>query len=77
VLDRLTGRTRSSGTPLTAREQETLVLLAGGASTEEVGERLGVTRNTVRNHVQRILDKLGARSKLEAVAIARRDGLLD
>jgi DNA-binding NarL/FixJ family response regulator len=31
----------------------------------------------VRNHVQRILDKLGARSKLEAVAIARRDGLLD
>ncbi|MGH3880031.1 MAG: response regulator [Actinophytocola sp.] len=75
VLDRLTGR--RGGTPLTAREQETLVLLAGGASTEEVSERLGVTRNTVRNHVQRILDKLGARSKLEAVAIARREGLLD
>lgn len=77
VLDRLTGRTRGGSTPLTAREQETLVLLAGGASTEEVSERLGVTRNTVRNHVQRILDKLGARSKLEAVAIARREGLLD
>jgi DNA-binding NarL/FixJ family response regulator len=75
VLDRLTGR--RGGTPLTAREQETLVLLAAGASTEEVSERLGVTRNTVRNHVQRILDKLGARSKLEAVAIARREGLLD
>src|SRR6202008_3869302 len=43
VLDRLP-RPRG-GTPLTAREQETLVLLAGGASTEEVGERLGVTRN--------------------------------
>jgi DNA-binding NarL/FixJ family response regulator len=77
VLDRLTGRARTGGTPLTAREQETLVLLAAGASTEEVSERLGVTRNTVRNHVQRILDKLGARSKLEAVAIARREGLLD
>ncbi len=78
VLDRLTGRARAGGgTPLTAREQETLALLAGGASTEEVSERLGVTRNTVRNHVQRILDKLGARSKLEAVAIARREGLLD
>ncbi len=75
VLDRLTGR--GASTPLTAREQETLVLLANGASTDEVGERLGVTRNTVRNHVQRILDKLGARSKLEAVAIARREGLLD
>ena len=77
VLDRLTGRVRGAGTPLTAREQETLVLLAHGASTEEIGERLGVTRNTVRNHVQRILDKLGARSKLEAVAIARREGLVD
>jgi DNA-binding NarL/FixJ family response regulator len=77
VLDRLTGRARGRGSPLTAREQQTLVLLAGGASTDEVSEQLGVTRNTVRNHVQRILDKLGARSKLEAVAIARRDGLLD
>jgi DNA-binding NarL/FixJ family response regulator len=77
VLDRLTGRARPGVTPLTAREQETLVLLAAGASTEEVAERLGVTRNTVRNHVQRVLDKLGARSKLEAVAIARREGLLD
>jgi DNA-binding NarL/FixJ family response regulator len=75
VLDRLTGR--DGGARLTAREQETLLLLAGGASTEEVSERLGVARNTVRNHVQRILDKLGARSKLEAVAIARREGLLD
>jgi DNA-binding NarL/FixJ family response regulator len=78
VLERLTGRTRGpTGVPLTAREQQTLVLLAGGASTDEIGEQLGVTRNTVRNHVQRILDKLNARSKLEAVAIARREGLLD
>lgn len=78
VLERLTGRNRApSGVPLTAREQQTLVLLAGGASTDEIGEQLGVTRNTVRNHVQRILDKLNARSKLEAVAIARREGLLD
>ncbi|OLF07873.1 response regulator transcription factor [Actinophytocola xanthii] len=78
VLERLTRRSRGSGgVALTAREQQTLVLLAGGASTDEIGERLGVTRNTVRNHVQRILDKLNARSKLEAVAIARREGLVD
>lgn len=75
VLDGLTHQ--AGGTPLTAREQETLLLLAAGASTEEVSERLGVARNTVRNHVQRILAKLGARSKLEAVAIARREGMLD
>ncbi|MBW4721250.1 response regulator transcription factor [Saccharothrix sp. SC076] len=77
VLDRLTGRVRATGTSLTARERETLELLADGASTDEIGHRLGVTRNTVRNHVQRVLDKLGARSKLEAVSIARREGLVD
>jgi DNA-binding NarL/FixJ family response regulator len=77
LLDRLTGRAGAPGTPLTSRERETLVLLGDGASTEQISERLGVARNTARNHVQRVLEKLGARSKLEAVAIARREGLLD
>jgi len=76
VLDRLTGRS-GPGPALTAREQETLQLLGEGASTEEICERLGVSRNTTRNHVQRVLEKLGARSKLEAVAVARREGLLN
>jgi DNA-binding NarL/FixJ family response regulator len=75
VLSRLTGRTRSA--TLTARERQTLGLLADGASTAEVAEGLGVAVNTARNHVQRVLEKLGARSKLEAVAIARREGMLD
>ncbi|QFZ19398.1 response regulator transcription factor [Saccharothrix syringae] len=77
VLGRLTGRTAPAGVALTTREREALLLLAEGASTDEMGERMGVARNTVRNHVQRVLEKLGARSKLEAVAIARRAGLLD
>ncbi|WP_106614146.1 response regulator transcription factor [Saccharothrix carnea] len=77
VLDKLTGRGDAGRVALTGRERETLLLMAEGASTEEIGERMGVARNTVRNHVQRVLEKLGARSKLEAVAIARRDGLLD
>ncbi|NKE60565.1 response regulator transcription factor [Lentzea sp. PSKA42] len=77
VLDRLTGRVRAAGATLTAREQETLLLLADGAGTDQISSRLGVARNTARNHVQRVLDKLGARSKLEAVSIARREGLLD
>jgi DNA-binding NarL/FixJ family response regulator len=77
VVNRLTGRVRGSAAALTAREQETLVLLADGVGTTEISERLGVARNTARNHVQRVLEKLGARSKLEAVAIARREGLLD
>jgi DNA-binding NarL/FixJ family response regulator len=77
VLDRLTGRAAAIGAVLTGRELETLALLGDGASTEEISQRLGVARNTARNHVQRVLEKLGARSKLEAVAIARREGLLD
>ncbi|GAB2966935.1 response regulator transcription factor [Saccharothrix stipae] len=76
VLDKLTGRNKD-GVALTIREREALLLMAEGTSTEEIGVRMGVTRNTVRNHVQRVLEKLGARSKLEAVAIARRAGLLD
>ncbi len=77
ALDRLTGRAPAVGATLTPRERETLLLLAEGLSTGEVGERLGVAHNTARNHVQRVLEKLGARSKLEAVAIARREELLD
>ncbi|WP_020672858.1 response regulator transcription factor [Amycolatopsis nigrescens] len=76
MLDRLTGR--SGGTAgLTPREHELLVLLADGVTTTEIAGRLSLARNTVRNHVQRILAKLGAHSKLEAVAVARRQGLLD
>ncbi|MEV4151153.1 response regulator transcription factor [Amycolatopsis sp. NPDC049691] len=76
IFDRLTGRAPARGAELTARERETLDLLAEGATTEEICERLGISRNTTRNHVQRVLEKLGARSKLEAVAVARREGLL-
>ena len=75
VFDQLTGRA-GNGAGLTAREQETLELLGQGASTAEICDRLGVSRNTTRNHVQRVLEKLGARSKLEAVVLARRDGLI-
>lgn len=77
VLDRLTGRVSATGATLTARERETLSLLADGAGAEQISTRLGVARNTARNHVQHVLDKLGACSKLEAVSIARREGLLD
>jgi DNA-binding NarL/FixJ family response regulator len=77
VLARLTGRLPPAGAELTARESETLQLLAEGASTEQISDRLGIARNTTRNHIQRLMAKLGARSKLEAVALARRYGLID
>ncbi|MFF1414576.1 response regulator [Streptomyces sp. NPDC058289] len=76
ALDRLTGRTADVGARLTPRERETLSLLGEGLGAAEISQRLGVAVNTARNHVQRILEKLGARSQLEAVAVARREGLL-
>jgi DNA-binding NarL/FixJ family response regulator len=76
LLDRMSGRARQ-GPSLTAREAEVLALLGAGASTEEMATKLYLSTNTVRNHVQRLLTKLGAHSKVEALAIARREGLLD
>ena len=61
---------------LTARELEVLQLLAKGHSTDTIAEELFISVNTVRNHVSKILNKLGAHSKLEAVAIAVRDKLV-
>jgi DNA-binding CsgD family transcriptional regulator len=61
---------------LTPRQAEVLRLLADGASTEQLATTLHVSKDTIHNHVTNILRALGAHSRLEAVAIARRDGLL-
>jgi len=53
------------------------IALAGvGKMGGAIAERLSLSVNTVRTHVQVILDKLGAHSKLEAVTLARQRGLL-
>ncbi|MBZ0119425.1 MAG: LuxR C-terminal-related transcriptional regulator [Sandaracinaceae bacterium] len=61
---------------LSAREREILGELASGRGTKEIASAFFLSSHTVRNHVQRILHKLGARSRLEAVAIARDRALL-
>lgn len=61
---------------LTLREREVLRLLAAGMSTPRIGKELEIARNTARAHVQRVIEKLGAHSKLEAVALARRAGII-
>src|SRR6266511_4327873 len=63
-------------TSLTSRELEVLQLLIEGLSNRTIAERLFISNHTVRNHVQRILTKRGAHSKLEAVAVATRIGLV-
>jgi len=62
--------------PLTGRELEVLRLLASGTSTTAAAESLGISTATLRAHVQAVLRKLGAHSRLEAVAEAARLGLV-
>lgn len=61
---------------LTDREVEVLELVAEGLTNAAIAERLVVSLHTVRNHVARISRKLGAHSKLEALSIALRQGLV-
>ena len=61
---------------LSARELEILRLLARARSTDGIATELFLSVHTVRNHVSNILSKLGAHTKLEAVAIAARDGII-
>ena len=61
---------------LTPRELEVLALMASGRSNSEIGQQLFISRKTASVHVSNILAKLGAVSRTEAVALARRRGLL-
>lgn len=63
--------------PLTPRELEILRLLAGGYSNREIASALHVSEGTVKNHVSRVLDKLGVRDRTRAVLRALDRGLLD
>lgn len=62
---------------LTRREIQVLALLVEGATGQEVSRRLSISTNTVRTHVQSILSKLQVHSRLEAVAFAVRNGVVD
>lgn len=61
---------------LTGREVEVLQFLASGTSTKAIAEKLGISPSTVKNHTQNILAKLKVHSRLEAVALAFRYGLI-
>lgn len=55
---------------LTGRELQVLALLVEGKPTVEIGQAMGITYSTTRTHIQSLLTKLGAHSKLQAVALA-------
>ena len=61
---------------LTPREREIIALVAEGRSNGEIGKQLFISTKTVSVHVSNILGKLGAASRTEAAAVARRRNLL-
>ncbi|WP_249424053.1 helix-turn-helix transcriptional regulator [Nocardioides coralli] len=70
------GRSSVASVQLTPRESEILTLVADGRTNGEIGRQLYIATKTVSVHVSNILAKLGAGSRTEAAAIARRRGLL-
>jgi two-component system response regulator DegU len=64
-------------TPLSRRESQILQKIAYGATTKEVAHDLGISPHTVKTHLERIFEKLGANDRAQAVAIAIRKGLVD
>ena len=69
-------RTERLSAGLTERELEVLQLLAEGLEQGEIAERLVISTKTVGNHIERILGKLGVRSRAQAVGVAYREQLI-
>jgi PAS domain S-box-containing protein len=63
--------------PLTDREREVLGLVAGGLTGGEIAERLFLSPETIKSHVQNAMTRLGAHTRAHAVAIALRTGQID
>jgi DNA-binding NarL/FixJ family response regulator len=77
-LERDAGVQDAAATPvyLTARERQVAELLVDGASNKVIARRLDISVHTAKFHVGAVLEKLGARNRSDAVAIALRDGLV-
>jgi PAS domain S-box-containing protein len=72
----IASRTPARESDLSAREIETLRLLAKGSSTRSIADQLHISPTTVNNHCQRILRKLDAHTRLEAIRRAEHAGLI-
>jgi DNA-binding CsgD family transcriptional regulator len=69
-------RTETDEIHLTGREREVLTLLAQGLQLDEIATRLGIGSETVRTHVRKASERLGAANRTHAVAIAIRRKLI-
>ena len=62
--------------PMTPRECDVLRLASAGTSTAEIADQLCLTVGTVRNHISSIINKIGARNRVDAIRIADKAGWL-
>jgi DNA-binding NarL/FixJ family response regulator len=69
------GRRAKGPYDLTLQEMRVLELLPRGLTNHEIGDHLGIGENTVKTHLRNLMRKLGARDRVEAAAIALREGL--
>lgn len=76
LLPKLRPNKRGVGADLTSREIEVLKMLAEGRSNQVIADTLVISVHTVRHHVQNVITKLNAHSKLEAVSTAAREGII-
>lgn len=67
---------RARAPELTPREREVLELLSAGRSNKEVATDLGVSDETVKTHVKRVMEKLGVSDRTQAVTVALKRGLI-
>ncbi len=65
-----------SGSPLSEREQEVMVLLAGGARDRDISEQLFISERTVKFHTKNMLAKLGVKTRVQAIFEATKQGWL-
>ncbi len=70
----VTGLFSQQENPLTEREQEVLLAVGEGLSSKEIAGKLFLTSGTVRNYMSEILNKLGAKNRIDAVSIAKEKG---
>jgi len=70
------GAVAQASAALTARELDVLRLVARGLSNKEIAADLRITTHTVKYHLAAVLDKLGVRSRTEAVSLGIRKGLV-
>lgn len=76
LVEHLGGGTPWIGSELTARELEVLQFIAEGLANKQIAQQMTLSLNTVRNHVHSVVSKLGAHSKLGALMIAQREGIV-